>query len=130
MAASTQRTAWRAAQARRWAFAAALACLCAVLTSCADCFFTMKGHVVECGTTTPVPGATVSVHIDDGIHGMRTLPTTSTTDDDGVFKVTTDGTEVCSATATLTLTKDGFDPLQKPFQGAPKNDTELCLTRS
>ena len=115
---------------RRQAFAAVLGCLCAVLTSCSDCFFELEGDVVECGTTTPVPGATVSVHIDNGIHGMRTLPTTFTTDDDGVFKVTTDGSEVCSATATLTLTKDGFDPLQKQFQGVPKTDAELCMTRS
>ncbi len=129
MAAITQGRASRAAQARRLAFGASLACVCALLTSCADCFFNLKGHVVECGTTTPVPGARISVHIDDGIHGMRTLATTFTTDAAGAFKVSTDGSEVCSATATLTVTKDGFDLLQKQFQGVPKSDAEVCMTR-
>ena len=117
-------------QAKRLAFAAALACVCALLASCADCFFTMKGHLVECGTTTPVSEASVSVHIDDGLHGARTLATTFTSDGAGMFKVTTDGTEVCSATATLTITKEGLMQLQQQFKGAPKTTAELCMTRS
>jgi hypothetical protein len=65
--------------------------VCALLSSCADCFFDMEGHLVECGMTTPVPGASVSVHIDDGLHGARTLATTFTSDTAGLFKVTTNG---------------------------------------
>ena len=118
------------AQVRRLAFGAALGSAWALLPSCADCFFTMAGHLVECGTTTPVPGASVSVHIDEGLHGARTLATTFTSDDAGMFKVTTDGTEVCSATATLTITKQGFVQLQQQFKGAPKTSAELCMTRS
>lgn len=117
-------------RAPRAAFGVALGCLCALLASCADCFFTMNGHLVECGTATPVSGASISVHIDEGLHGARTLATTFTSDTVGVFKVTTDGTETCSATATLTISKDGFVPLQQQFRGAPKTTAELCLTRS
>jgi hypothetical protein len=114
----------------RFVVAVALGCAAALLASCGDCFFTMKGRLVECGTTAPVPGATISVHIDDGIHGARTLMTTFTSDDAGGFKVTTGGSEVCSATATLTITREGFMPLQQQFKGAPKATAELCMTRS
>jgi hypothetical protein len=117
-------------QARRLAFGAALGCLCGLLAACADCFFTMRGHLVECGTTMPVPEAAISVHIDEGLHGARTLTRTFTTDGAGSFKVSTDGTELCDSTATLTITKQGFDQLQKQFKGLPKTDPELCMTRS
>ena len=90
----------------------------------------MKGHLVECGTTTPVAGARISVHIDKGIHGPRTLEMTFVTDEAGTFNVYTNGTEYCSGTATLTVTKQGFDQLQKQFEGLPKSDPELCMTRS
>jgi len=114
---------------RRLAFGAALGCAWALMASCTDCFFTLKGHLVECGTTTPVPGASVSVHIDEGLHGPRTLATTFTSDDAGVFTVTTEGSEVCSATATLTITRPGFMQLQRQFEGA-RTSVELCMTRS
>jgi hypothetical protein len=58
------------------------------------------------------------------------LATTFASDDAGMFKVTTDGTEVCSATATLTITKEGFTQLQQQFKGVPKTSAELCMTRS
>lgn len=108
----------------------ALGIVCALLGSCADCFFTMRGHVVECGTSTPVSEATVSVHIDDGFHGQRTLKNTFTTDGAGIFEVETHGTEICTATATLTITKAGFMQLQQQFKGAtkPKPTVEMCMT--
>lgn len=123
-----ERTLVQVVQARPLAFGAALGLVCALVLSCADCFFTMKGHLVECGTSTPVPGAIVSVHIDDGIHGARTLAPTFTTDGAGMFKVTTNGTEICSATATLTISKQGFLQLQQQFKGVPKTSAELCMT--
>jgi len=104
--------------------------LASTSASCADCFFTMRGHVVECGTSAPVAGASVSVRIDEGINGPRALETTFTTDQAGMFKISTDGSEVCSATATLTITKDGFTQLQQQFRGAPNTTAELCLTRA
>lgn len=130
MASTKERTPSPSALARRAVAGVALGCAGALLASCADCFFTMNGHLVECGTTAPVSGAAVSVHIDDGIHGARTLTTTFTSDDAGMFKVTTGGTEVCSATATLTISKDGFMQLQHQFKGAPTTSAELCMTRS
>ena len=90
----------------------------------------MRGHLVECGTSTPVAGASISVHIDKGTDGPRTLEKTFVTDQAGTFNVSTNGTEYCSATATLTITKQGFDQLQKQFKGLPKTDPELCMTRS
>jgi hypothetical protein len=113
-----------------WLRALAGCLLVSVCASCADCFFTMRGHVVECGTSVPVAGASVSVRIDEGIHGPRTLGTTFTTDQAGMFKISTDGSEVCSATATLTITKDGFMQLQQQFEGAPNTTAELCLTHA
>lgn len=114
---------------RRVLFAMALAGLWALLGSCADCFFIMRGHLVECGTTTPIPAASVSVHIDSGLHGNYEYATTFMSDDMGVFKVSTDGTEMCSATATLSIRKDGFIELDQTFKGAPKLRVELCMTR-
>ena len=127
---SDPRSPTRSVQARRLAFGAALGCLCGVLAACADCFFTMRGHLVECGTSTPVPGASISVHIDERSREARTLEKTFVTDEAGTFNVSTNGTEYCSATATLTITKQGFDQLQKQFKGVPKTDPELCMTRS
>jgi len=120
----------RAMHARWAALGAALGCVCALLASCADCVFTMKGHVVECGTTTPVSGASISVHIDAGLHGARTLAMTFTSDAAGMFNVNTNGTELCDSTATLTVTKDGFMQLQQQFKGVPKMTAELCMTRT
>lgn len=99
-----------------------------VMSSCTDCFFAVRGHVVDCDTNAPLAGATISVHIDRGIHGPRTLPATFTTDAAGQFKVTTDGAESCDTSATLTYQKDGYMAVEAPIEGSPKNDVQQCLT--
>jgi len=130
VASTRERTSSRIVLARLLA-GAALVSAGAPLASCADCFFDMKGHLVECGTPTPVNGATVSVHIDEGgFHGARTLPMTFTSNDAGIFQVFTNGTETCGATATLTINKEGFMQLQQQFKGAPDATVELCMTRN
>jgi hypothetical protein len=98
------------------------------ISSCADCFFHLQGHLVDCTTNAPLSGATISVHIDQGLHGPRTLPATFTSDAAGLFKVDTGGTEVCDATATLTFQKDGYTTAEAQFNGAPKVDVQQCLT--
>ena len=96
--------------------------------SCADCFFHLQGHLVDCATNAPLSGAAITVHVDQGTHGARTLSTTFTTDASGLFKVDTDGTESCGAWVTLTFQKDGYTPADVQFQGTPKSDVQQCLT--
>lgn len=98
------------------------------LGSCSDCFFRVQGHLVDCATSAPLSGAAITAHVDQGMHGPRTLPTTFTSDVAGLFKVTTDGTETCDATVTLTFQKDGYTPAETQFKGTPKNDVQQCLT--
>ena len=73
-------------------------------------------------------GVTITVRIDQGLHGVRTLPATFSTDNAGLFKVNTDGTEHCSSWVTLMFRKDGYLPLDTQYQGAPKKQVEACLT--
>ena len=98
------------------------------LGSCTDCFFRVQGHLVDCATGAPLPSATITAHIDQGMHGPRALPTSFTSDAAGLFKVTTDGTETCDATATLSFQKDGYTPAEVQFKGTPKGDVQQCLT--
>ncbi|MES1165656.1 MAG: hypothetical protein ABUR63_07865 [Verrucomicrobiota bacterium] len=98
------------------------------LGSCTDCFFRVQGHLVDCATSVPLSGATITAHVDQGMHGARTLPTTFTSDAAGLFKVTTDGTETCDVTVTVTFQKDGYTPAETQFKGAPKSDVQQCLT--
>lgn len=104
--------------------------LAGTMASCADCLFSIRGRVVECGTTVPVGGATISVRIDEGFHeGL--YPKTFTTSATGDFKVTNDGTEACGAIQTLTITKAGFVPLSTQVTGdADAQPIELCMTRT
>ena len=96
--------------------------------ACADCFFRVQGQLLECETTTAVAGAAISVYIDKGSHGPRALSMTFTTDEAGRFKVHTDATEICDATATLTFEKEGYTPLQKVYKGSAKG-ASVCLSR-
>lgn len=84
-----------------------------------DCFFRVEGHVLDCATSAPLAGATISVHIDQGIHGPRTLPATFTSDAAGRFKVTTDGSETCDATATLGFRKTATRRRTYSSRGGP-----------
>ena len=97
------------------------------LGACTDCFFGVQGRLVDCTTSAPLAGATIAVHIDQGMHGPRTLPATFTSDATGRFKVTTDGTETCDASATLTFQKDGYTTAEAQFDGAPQGDVQPCL---
>ncbi len=112
-----------------WRIAALLLAMGA-MWSCADCFFSIKGRVVECGTTTPIAQASISVRTDKGIH-EGTYPKTFATDESGDFEVTNDATEVCGAVQTLTFTKDGFAPMSTQVTGAADSaPIELCMTRN
>ncbi len=113
----------------------ALVAVALLMSSCGpwpfgDCFLVVKGRVLECGTTTPVAGATISTRIDRGIHGKRTLSDTFSTDNKGSFEVHTDGSEPCSSWATLTFEKPGFESLSMQFKGSTKTPAEVCLTRA
>jgi hypothetical protein len=100
------------------------------IASCADCFYAISGHVVECGTTVPVSGATITVRIDDGLHN-GVYAKTFTTTDTGDFVVTNDATEVCGTAQTLTFTKNGFAPLSTQVTGAADAPPiDLCMARA
>jgi hypothetical protein len=113
---------------RRLLRVAALLSAMPVLASCADCFFKVDGKLTDCGTSTALAGAAITVRIDQGMHGVRTLSQTFTTDGAGLFAVHTDATETCSAWATLMFRKDGYMPLDSQYQGAPKRLVGVCMT--
>ena len=96
-------------------------------TACADCFFSAKGRLVDCATQAPLANATVTVHVDDGIHGAHELAQTFTTDASGGFDVQTGATETCDSTVTVTFQKDGFTAASKQLVGAPKVEVTVCL---
>ena len=106
------------------AVGAALISVSALLTAC-DCFFDVSGHLFECGTTTPIAGATITLKVDKGFNTGLVVPNAGTTDAQGRFRVGEN--ESCGSTVTLTFEKDGFMPLERQFPGAPKNDVELCM---
>ena len=97
----------------------------ATIWSCADCFFSIRGHLVECGTTTPIAGASIAQRIDDGFH-KGTFAKTFTTGAGGEFDVGNDATEACGALVTLTLTKDGYRPLSMQFKGRANSRCTSC----
>jgi hypothetical protein len=100
-----------------------------VLVPACDCFFDVRGRVVECGTAVPVAGATIDLMIDRGFQDRQaSYPNAGTTDATGRFSV--GANEPCESWGTLTFKKDGFVTLVPPqFKRSPKNDVELCMTR-
>jgi hypothetical protein len=98
-----------------------------VLGACADCFFQVGGTVTDCSTMLPLAGATLTVRIDDGLHGARALPGTFTTDAAGTYRVPSDGTEICTATATLMFRRNGYAPLDVPIQGKRDDRVDACM---
>lgn len=113
----------------RWRLVAAIAAT-ATIASCADCFFSIRGRMVECGTATPIAGAAIVQRIDDGLHNGP-YKQTFTTDADGAFDVGNGGTEACGALVTLTFTKDGYTPLSVQFEGKANSPPHgVCMTPS
>ena len=96
-------------------------------TACTDCFLAIRGRVVDCVTMQPLPSATISMHVDAGIHGAHDWPATFTTDDAGGFRIETNGTETCDSPATLRFEKDGFMPAEVSVKGT-QNDLQVCMT--
>jgi hypothetical protein len=100
-----------------------------LVPSCADCFFSIRGHVVECGTTSPIPNVIITVNADSGLH-EGPYPGTFTTGNTGDFVVTNGSSEACGAVQTLTFTKEGFSPLALQVTGeADAPPIDLCMTR-
>jgi hypothetical protein len=99
-----------------------------LLAACADCFFQVEGKLVDCGTMAPLSAASITVHIDQGMHSPHTLATTFTTDGGGNFHADADATEDCGAVATLMFRKDGYSPLDMQFDGTPKHPVTVCMT--
>jgi hypothetical protein len=112
-----------------WRLGLALVAVLLLLSSCADCFLDIRGRLVECETSTPIAGATITIVIEQGLHDGP-LPGNFATDSTGSFKIQSHGSEHCSSWATLAFQKAGFDPLSVQFKGSPKAPAELCMTRS
>jgi hypothetical protein len=99
----------------------------AIAAGCADCFYVIRGRIVQCGTTDAIEGATITVRIDEGYHpGVYGKQFTTTSK--GEFAVDNDGTEACGAVQTLTFTKLGFAPLSTQVRGEAKAPAlSLCM---
>jgi hypothetical protein len=117
-------------RARGPASAAAIIAAAALVSSCwGDCFFDVKGRLIECGTMNAVSMAKITLRMDRGLHGVWNVPTAFSTDERGTFRVGT-ASETCDSWGTLMFQKDGFMPLENQYKGSPKGTVELCLTRS
>jgi hypothetical protein len=98
------------------------------LASC-DCLFNAQGQVVECGTTTPVPDVPIAVRIDRGFENReREAAGPFATNQDGRFRVVVN--DPCRSWVTLTFQKEGYETLQRQYQGAPEGSVSLCMNRA
>jgi hypothetical protein len=106
-----------------------VALLTALLIASCDCFWEAHGTIVECGTTRPVVGANITVHVDSGFQGrMGAGVVTYHTDDVGSWRVTAG--EPCESWVTLTFQGEGFDPVSTQFKGTPAGAVALCMNRT
>lgn len=112
-----------------WRLGLALMTIPLLLWSCADCFLDIRGRLVECGGSTPIADARITVTIEKGLHNGP-FPRGFVTDNTGSFRILSDGTEHCSSWATLNFQKAGFTPLSVQYKGSPKASVEVCMTRS
>jgi Carboxypeptidase regulatory-like domain len=106
-----------------------LLALTLALPAC-DTFFDIRGRVTDCGTSAPIAGVSIDVHIDRGFHDeMASLPNEAMTDAGGNYRV---GLNSPSDTwATLTFHRDGYSSFTSPqFKGHDINDPpyDVCLT--
>lgn len=112
-----------------WRTATTIIVAGALLCSCwGDCFFKVKGDLVECGTTTAVSMAKITLRMDQGLHGVWTVPTSFSTDEAGNFTVGT-ASDTCDSWGTLMFQKDGFAPLEMQYRGSPNGQVDLCMAR-
>jgi len=87
--------------------------------ACGDCFWEVRGHVLECGTMSIVS----SVRIDVAVVGV--IP--AFTDEKGDFEVGT--TDSCNDTEALIFTKEGFETIRLEFKGRQNGPVQVCMTR-
>jgi hypothetical protein len=105
----------------------------AVVPAChllGDHFFFAEGRVVECGTTTPIRGVTVSGHLDkddDGNAPRDLLEDTDVTDASGEFLFAT--AVEPEALITLTFEHAGFTSVVTQLEGTPDGPLEVCMMR-
>ena len=108
----------------RWIAAA----LCGVAVgACTDCFFRVQGHLVDCTTNVPRSGATIIVHIDQGMHGPRAADHVHQRRGwrvQGHHRRNRD----LRCRGHLTFQKEGYTAAETQFEGAPKSDVQQCLT--
>jgi hypothetical protein len=104
------------------ALAIAVIVVAALLAAGCDTFFTLDATVTDCTTQAPLAGVTAVLHLDDG---FGEDDHTEVTDADG--KIHIGMNEPDGVTATLTLSKDGFQTLSRQFVGAPRAPVEICL---
>jgi hypothetical protein len=102
--------------------AIAVIVVAAILAAGCDTFFTLDATVTDCTTRAPLAGVTAVLHLDDG---FGEEDHTQVTGEDGKIHVVMN--EPDSVTATLTLSKDGFQTLSRTFAGNPPGPVEICL---
>lgn len=106
-----------------------LALALGLLGASCDCFLDIPGTLTECGGSTPIGAADITVRVDKGFQGRSYMGVvTYHTDAAGKFKVTAG--ETCDSWVTLFFKKDGFVPVELPVKGRPKQPLAVCLTRA
>ena len=103
----------------RWIIAAAL-----FLSPVAcDTFFVLDATVVACDSMQPLEGVAATLHLDAGGYG----------EEDHIAVTAADGelhlvmNEPDRVTATLTLSKDGYQDWSHQYKGAPETAVTICL---
>jgi len=99
-----------------------VAALCLSLAAC-DTFFTLDATVVACDTLRPLEGVQATLHLDDGFGEEDHVATTAA---DGQLHLVMN--EPDHVTATLTLTKDGYQDWSRQYRGDPPAPLTICLS--
>ena len=101
--------------------ALALIVVAAIVAAGCSSWFTLEATVKECFTRAPLAGVTAVLRRSDG--GGKDH--TQITGDDGKLHIVMD--EAAYVTATLTLTKPGYQTWSHEYVGEPDEPIPICL---
>jgi len=102
--------------------ALALIVVAAIVAAGCDTFFTIDATVTDCTTQAPLADVTAVLHLDDG---FGEEDQTRITGADGKLHIVIN--EPDSVTATLTLTKTGYQTWSHQYRGNPDGPIDICL---
>lgn len=102
--------------------ALALIVVAAIVAAGCDTFFTIDVTVTDCGTQAPLAEVTAVLHLVDG---FGEEDHTGITGEDGKLHIVMN--EPAGVTATLTLTKTGYQTWSHQYQGNPDGPLAICM---